>query len=174
MFFEELEDVPPEEAHERRMSVRRTRVPLSGDTLGSTVASGSGLRNSKGPSDWQEEQREWEKSAEAMMEGATADPGGTEGSGLEITETETGPRNSRHVRSHPQAATRDSVGDRRLSRQPGDETTMNHIRRDAVNQSTRKDDPPPSNWRKFLCWVLTLKVLSNLLSPPTFSQSLVK
>ena len=172
VFFEELEDVPPQEAHERRMSIRRTsRVPLSGDTLGTSTApsgSGSGLRTSTGPGDWREEQREWEKSAEAMMEGAVVDPArgsggvGPEGSsGQEITETS--PRSTRYIRSLPRAATGDSVatGNKSLSWQPGDETTTaRHTQRGGVNRgSLLSGDPPPSNWRKFFSWVLTVKVL---------------
>lgn len=78
IFFEELEEIPAQEAQQRRMSIRR--VPASGESLRSTATRGRGSGERGGSSrasyggsttraDWQREQREWEERAEAVMEG---------------------------------------------------------------------------------------------------------
>lgn len=148
--------MPAQEAEVRRMSMRRMRVPLSGECLRSSSTrergKGSALRSSRdgrAMGDWHKEQREWEERAEAV----TGIVGEAEPKVIECgmvpssCEARNAINHNVNVNFHGNRGMGAITGDRNVSWETGDDVGGLH------NDTTDS----PGNCRKFFAWVLTWK-----------------
>jgi len=128
------------------MSVRRMRVPLSGESLRSLSTTGRGAagssRDSRAMGDWQKEQREWEERADAVTEMVE---------GAEVKDTDGGRGETGEINHNGNDNFNDNrgveaiTGDRNLSWETGDDVG-------GFGADSR------GKGQKFFAWVLTWKV----------------